>query len=93
MTGEKEMFWDIWKQHDGFCEVCDEQIIGFNIVNYAHILPKSKYESLRLEPENIAVLCFNCHFKLDHETHKAKRDSRFAWLFKKAEKLKEKFSL
>lgn len=59
---------------------------------FAHILPKGTYSRFRLEEENIALLCWDCHTKYDHETHKAKSEWLFRKLFEKFETLKQKYN-
>lgn len=62
-TGELSLFKEIWQERDPWCEWCGESIIEFNVSNYHHIKPKSKFPELRLEKSNIVKICFGCHFK------------------------------
>jgi len=57
------------------CFVCGLPIAALTYSNFAHVLPKGKYEAYRLNPENIVILCHNlvsnndgtgnCHYKWD----------------------------
>ncbi len=64
-TGELECFKLIWEKRPHFCEVCKSSIREAKPANFAHILAKSTYPSLRLVEENIAILCEGCHYKFD----------------------------
>ncbi len=64
-TGELECFKLIWEKRPHFCEVCKSSIKYARPTNFAHILAKSTYPSLRLAEENIAILCEGCHYKFD----------------------------
>jgi 5-methylcytosine-specific restriction endonuclease McrA len=92
-TGERQFFWDLWKteRKERICAVCGTPLYMFNPANFAHILPKSIYGNYRLNPDNIVILCFEHHYMLDNETHKAKADKRFDFIFKKYDKLREEY--
>lgn len=89
-TGELEFFWGIWDEREHKCGVCGERLHFFVISYFAHILSKGSHPALRLDKENIEILCFPHHWKFDHETNRAAEDERFDYLFKKKNKLKLK---
>ena len=62
-TGEVDIFRKIWEERDPWCEWCGIGIIEFNVANYHHIKPKSRFPELRLDKKNIVKICFECHFK------------------------------
>lgn len=94
-TGEKELFWNIWRNHDHFCEVCDLHILYFNPAHFAHILSKAenKYPKFKLHPDNISVMCLGCHTTYDHENHKVASDRRFDFIIKRAKKLIDEYKM
>lgn len=61
-TGELKIFLEIWEERDSWCEWCGTPIIEFNVANYHHIKPKSRFPELRLDKTNIVKICFKCHF-------------------------------
>jgi len=65
-TGEKELFMQIWNERDRRCSNC-HAFLGWEpkTWNFAHIKPKSTHPELRLSKENIALLCWDCHYALD----------------------------
>jgi hypothetical protein len=101
VTGEKALFQSIAMHLDGHsrCFVCNIKIPLLTHHNFAHVLPKGKYPSLRLEKENIAILCYNydgsgCHSKWDFSPRsELKKDSGFDKMFDLERNLKEKISL
>lgn len=70
-TGELELFRQIHEERDPWCEWCGAGISGFNVANYHHIKPKSKFPELRLDKNNIVKICFECHYK-EHNVKKQK---------------------
>ena len=62
----------------------------FTVRFFAHVLSKGAFPELRLDKENIEILCFPCHWRYDHETNRAIDDERFNYLFNKKEELKAK---
>ena len=81
--------WKVWQKHDHFCEVCEEQLLHFNVANCAHILSKNKYPLYRLNPDNIAILCLEHHYIYDHAPYKM--DESFVHLLNKESKLKREY--
>ena len=65
-TGEAKLFKAIWAVRPHVCENC-----GVSLGNearsfyFAHKIPKGRNEELRLQPSNIMLLCFDCHFAYD----------------------------
>jgi len=88
-TGEKELFLRIWDERPHRCEVCGDDIEMPGPSNFAHLLSKGAYSSLRLVSENIAIACESCHYQLDFGS--TKDDPMFSDLLKRKEKLKRKY--
>lgn len=66
-TGERELFIEIWNERYHICTNCginlgNEPKVGF----FSHIKPKSIYPELRLDKNNIQLLCLTCHTAYDH---------------------------
>ena len=63
------------------CEVCGRKPADLGL---AHILPKGKYPSLRLYPENILLLCWMpCHYFWHHDRDDARAKRVEAKIIKK----------
>lgn len=60
-TGERQVFEAIWKSRPHVCEVCGAILREPRAHNFAHIIPKSRRPDLRLDPDNIRLLCLPCH--------------------------------
>jgi 5-methylcytosine-specific restriction endonuclease McrA len=62
-TGELELFKTIWAEKKRWaCQNCNKPLGSQMSVGYmSHIIPKGKAPELRLERENIKVVCFPCH--------------------------------
>jgi len=62
-TGEREVHLKLWakkKRHN--CQNCKKPLGSFpNPAFFSHIVPKSKEQSLRLDPNNFKIVCFDCH--------------------------------
>jgi len=63
-TGELDLFLAIWNERPHICEECDEPIRCFSVSLFHHKKPKSRYPELRLDKENVALICVSCHFKI-----------------------------
>lgn len=65
-TGEKQLFLQIWNERKHICENC-----GVNLGEipksfmFAHIKAKSIEPGMRLDKNNIRLLCWDCHYSLD----------------------------
>jgi len=55
------------------CEVC-----GKKAVHLHHIFPKGLYGHLRYTPDNLASLCFKCHFRHHHRADPSIHDTIIA---------------
>lgn len=69
------------------CEICGQKATQLH-----HYYPKSVYNHLRYESENLVSLCMACHFRLTHcdkrwedKIREARGEKWFAGLKKKAE--------
>lgn len=76
-TGEKKLFYKIWQERPHICVNCKVNLGNeAKTFNFAHIKPKGLYPELRLDPFNIILLCYECHYALDFQTEE-KFNSRF----------------
>ena len=77
-TGEASVFKSILEnmpETETRCFVCNVRVAVITPSNMAHVLPKGKYAKMRLDPNNIRILCHRlvadndgnqgCHFAWD----------------------------
>lgn len=67
-TGEAEMFKQIWEEREHICINCkvylgEEPIVHF----FSHIKGKGANPELRLDKDNIDLLCRDCHYARDFQ--------------------------
>lgn len=68
ITGERDLFLEIWNERIHICENCKTPLGEEpKIWMFAHIIPKSVKNILRLTKENIRLLCYDCHDALDKQ--------------------------
>lgn len=61
-TGEKELFFEIWAERPHKCSNCGKSLGNIpNVRFFSHIKSKGAYPELRLDKENIELLCLDCH--------------------------------
>jgi len=71
-TGERDMFLEIWDEREHYCDNCRMYLGSVPKAHYfAHIKPKSTHPKLRLDKNNIKLLCYDCHYALDMRGNKA----------------------
>lgn len=58
---DKEFYMQLWQTREHICEVCKQIIHEPHTYNFHHLLPKAKYKEHRYNPDNIALLCWQCH--------------------------------
>ena len=76
-TGEKKLFFKIWSERPHICVNCKDYLgHEARAHNFAHIKPKGLYPELRLDPSNIMLLCYACHYAYDFQG-KDKFNSRY----------------
>lgn len=70
-TGERDLFLQIWNERDHVCENCGMKL-GNTPKNFmfSHIKPKSIEPKMRLDKNNIRLLCWDCHYSLDFRGEK-----------------------
>lgn len=69
ITGEAKMFYEIWQERPHVCENCKIHLGNdARTWNFSHTKPKSIYPELRLDKNNIQLLCYECHYAKDHQT-------------------------
>ena len=71
-TGEKGMFNIIWSQRPHYCINCGKWL-GLTPKSwmFSHRIAKGVNEKERLNPDNIDLLCFDCHFARDMQGKEA----------------------
>lgn len=68
-TGEKEVFAEIWSERPHVCVNCKEHLGNeAKAWFFAHIKSKKKFPELRLDKNNIQLLCLKCHHEFDNGT-------------------------
>ena len=68
-TGERELFARIWKERPHICTNCKAPLGNeARSFFFAHLKGKGAHPELRLEPSNIALMCFDCHRAYDQGT-------------------------
>ena len=65
-TWEKDLFLQIWNERQHICNKCGKNLPKMRTWNFSHIKSKWSRPDLRLDPNNIELLCFACHFEYDH---------------------------
>lgn len=63
---EKSLFLEIWNEREHKCVECGKYLAEAKAHNFSHIKSKWSRPDLRLDKNNIEILCFRCHFKKDH---------------------------
>ena len=70
-TGEREMFLQIWSERPHYCINCGKYLGEVPKASFfSHRKAKSVNNSNRLNPDNIDLLCFDCHFARDMQGQK-----------------------
>lgn len=64
VTGELELFKEIYEEVKGICQLTG-RVIPFNVRNFAHVLSKGAYNSLRLYKSNILHIDPRAHHLYD----------------------------
>lgn len=68
-----ELFGIIWKQREHICCHCGCNLGEQSRVHYfSHIYPKSIRPWLKFDPNNIELLCIECHYQHDFGKRKTK---------------------
>lgn len=73
-TGERELFLKIWEEREHYCQHCGKYL-GEEPKSFyfSHIKGKGAYPELRLDPNNIELLCYECHHNWDFGDGKRQR--------------------
>ena len=66
-TGELKLFLQLYADRKGRCEITGK-MIPFDVNNFAHILGKKAYPSLRLDPDNIIHVKPEIHHLYDNSS-------------------------
>ena len=70
-TGERKMFLQIWSERPHYCINCGKYLGEVPKASFfSHREAKSVNNSNRLNPDNIDLLCFDCHFARDMQGQK-----------------------
>lgn len=59
---ETDLFAKIWSERPHECEICGKVLTTPRAHNFDHVKPKSRGEAYRLDPSNIKIVCFPCHY-------------------------------
>lgn len=61
-TGEAALFFEIWIDRPHYCQHCGHYLGEQPKAHFFHhIKSKGAHPALRLEPENIELVCMDCH--------------------------------
>ena len=60
---ETDLFKKIWNERPHQCEKCGYVLKEPKPHNFDHKISKSRWEEYRLDPTNIQIFCFSCHYK------------------------------
>ncbi len=61
-----KFYFDIWQGVAHICTSCKKQLGDeANMMYFHHMLPKQHYPELRHTPENIMILCPDCHANVE----------------------------
>ena len=67
-TGEKKLFLEIWEESEHICTNCKIELGYEPRVHYfSHIKSKGAHPELRLDKDNIQLLCMDCHYAYDFQ--------------------------
>lgn len=67
-TGEAALFKEIWEEREHICINCKVYLGEEPIVHYfSHRLGKKAHPELRLDKDNIDLLCRDCHYARDFQ--------------------------
>lgn len=81
------LYTEHWDSKPHICALCEGQISGENrSIYHHHVLPKrmNRYKYLMYEIENLQLLCFDCHSKVENGSLSN---------IEKIEKVKKRFGL
>lgn len=71
-TGEALMFKEIWDERPHICINCKENLGNeMRTWFFSHIKNKKHYPQLRLDKNNIQLLCLKCHHEYDNGTRES----------------------
>lgn len=61
------MFTQIWMERPHYCQHCAKPLgPAMHSYYFSHIKSKGAHPELRLDPDNIQLLCLPCHNKYDN---------------------------
>lgn len=92
VTGEGELFKEIWAEREHRSFVSGVRLKYFDVSCFAHLIPKGSYPAYRLRKENIILLTPDEHHKFDHASHEIKDDPKWKKVFEMVEELKRKYN-
>lgn len=90
---QTELFRWVWETRPHYSEVSGKPLGEEpNVWFFAHVLPKGSYGLFKLYPFNIVLMTPREHTLYDQQTHKAKQDPQFSWLFLYREILTQRYN-
>lgn len=70
-AADKEFYIEVWAASRHVCQECGCKLGKEPLTLYFHhLLPKSKYPKFRHTPENIMILCADCHVQAETDIDK-----------------------
>lgn len=88
VTGELDIFKELWSERSHVCQVTGTLIRRFDIRCFSHLLTKAAYPSLRLCKDNLWIVQPHIHVQWEIGD---RQDSIFAAKRDAADRLKEKY--
>ena len=86
-------FIEIWKERKHVSEVSGARLgPEMRTFYFSHVLPKSTYSLGRTDKDNIILMTLEEHTLWEHHKSKIQNDSKWKWVFERAEQLKEKYN-
>lgn len=68
ITGERDLFLEIWVERPHYCVKCGKHLgRDPRSFYFSHIKSKGSHPELRLDKNNIELLCRECHQKYEFE--------------------------
>lgn len=90
-NSQDHLFRWIWKHRPHRSEITGRCLGDYSTWYFAHNLAKGPYPRFALRPINIVLMTPREHFMFDQETHLAKLDKRFDWVFLQRQLLKSQY--
>lgn len=92
-SGELEVFKKLWKERGPYSQISDKHL-GDELkpIFFSHLLPKSIYGKMRLDPRNIVLKTPEEHDLYEHHKSKIRDLPEWKWVFELAEELRSEYN-